>query len=357
MRTIVYRRSLSYTSGAGQLIAMQARALRAAGIETTVACQRGAWRYWLQARLRAQRLSAAAVESLRGTASTLVIDHGMELPQAQFVFSHNLMSEARRFLERPEMEIEAARERRFFTALNDDAVVVANSRLVRDAIAAQFAIPDERLRVCYPGFRSEVFEHRHTEHLRAQGRRALGLHADTPLIGFVTSGDLHKRGMGIFLDTAKALRATHPKLRFLVVGSRELPTWMRRHPLLASGTVLHRGRGSHPAKWMAALDLFLYPARFEEFGMVVLEACALGVPVITSRRVGAVECLPDAFSPWIADAPDAEVLADLAGRLLSDGDERARLCAAGIAAADRFNGQRYASESLAIVASRAETAA
>ena len=357
MRAIIYRRNLSITSGAGQLIAMQAHALRGAGIDARLACQRGSWRYWLRGGPRARTFSAEAIQRLTGTPDRLLIDHGMELPGAQFVFCHNLMTQARRYLERPDMEIEAERERRFFATLNPGAVVVANSRLVRDALVQQFELPAERLRVCYPGFRAAVFAPERRAALRTDARRALGLHPETPLVGFVTSGDLHKRGMGIFLDTAAALLADSPKLRFLVVGSRVLPSWMRRHPLLANATVLHRGRGRQPEKWMAALDVFLYPARFEEFGMVVLEACALGVPVITSRRVGAAECLPGAFAPWICSEPTPELLADATARLLADELARSRLSAAAIEAAAALDGERYGRESLAIVTRRTEAAA
>lgn len=357
MRAIIYRRTLSITSGAGKLIAVQAQALRGAGFDTRLACQRGAWRYWMRGGLRAHTYTADEIRQVSGTPECLVIDHAMELPGAQIVFSHNLMSQARRFMERPEMDIEADRERQFFAALNSEALVVANSMLVREAIREHFEFPQDRLRLCYPGIRTTEFSAQRRTLLRAQARRALGLRAETPLVGFVTSGDLHKRGMGIFLDTAAAMLAERPDLRFLVVGSRVLPSWMRRHALLASGTVLHRGRGRHPAKWMAALDVFLYPARFEEFGMVVMEACALGVPVITSRRVGAAECLPEPFAPWICAVPEAEQLADSTLRLLADETARSRLSAAGIEAAARFGEANYAADSLAIVASRTETAA
>jgi glycosyltransferase involved in cell wall biosynthesis len=151
--------------------------------------------------------------------------------------------------------------------------------------------------------------------------------------------------------------AQRPDLRFLVTGSRMLPEWMRRHPLLRRGRLLHRARGAHPERWMSALDVFLYPARFEEFGMVVLEACALGVPVITSRRVGAAECLPEVYAPWICDEPEPGALAALGLRLLGDQAARSSLSKAGIAAAGRYTDRHYAAQSLSIVSSCLEAAA
>jgi glycosyltransferase involved in cell wall biosynthesis len=357
MRIIVYRRSLSYTSGAGQLIAVQVRALRDAGIATEIFCQRGALRFWLRSGLRAHRVNSELRFPMRGSADVMFVDHGMELSGAHIVFAHNLMSEARRFLDRPEIDAAAKRERQFFAELNSDAIVVANSHMVRDAIEAHFGLPQARLRVCYPGYRAAAFSNHQRADLRAQARRSLGISEDTPLVGFVTSGDLHKRGLGVFLDTAEIMLERLPDLRFLVVGSRMLPDWTRHHQLLSSGALMHRARSARPQQWMAALDVFLYPARFEEFGMVVLEACALGIPVITSRRVGAAELLSGSYAAWICDSPDPQQMADLATRLLADAAARARLSADGIAIAHGNDDARYARDSVSIVTASFESAA
>jgi len=93
---------------------------------------------------------------------------------------------------------------------------------------------------------------------------------------------------------------------------------------------------------MAALDLFLYTARYEEFGMVLLEALALGVPALTSRRVGAAECLPPAYGRWIAAEPDVDRFAEASLRLLADDGARAALALAGIGHAPKYSDAEYA---------------
>jgi UDP-glucose:(heptosyl)LPS alpha-1,3-glucosyltransferase len=61
-----------------------------------------------------------------------------------------------------------------------------------------------------------------------------------------------------------------------------------------------------------ALDVFAYPALYEEFGQSVQEAMACGVPVLTSARVGAAELLGRQGRDMVLDAPDVE---DMARRL------------------------------------------
>jgi UDP-glucose:(heptosyl)LPS alpha-1,3-glucosyltransferase len=42
-----------------------------------------------------------------------------------------------------------------------------------------------------------------------------------------------------------------------------------------------------------ASDLLLYPSHYETFGNVILEACACGIPVLTTKMVGAAELIKD----------------------------------------------------------------
>jgi glycosyltransferase involved in cell wall biosynthesis len=98
--------------------------------------------------------------------------------------------------------------------------------------------------------------------------------------------------------------------------------------------------------------LFLYSARFEEFGMVVAEAQAMGVPVLTSRRVGASECLPEVYAPWLLDAPDPAAMADLAVKLLADSSLRARLARAAAETVVAFDERAYVEGTRRLLAAR-----
>jgi glycosyltransferase involved in cell wall biosynthesis len=145
----------------------------------------------------------------------------------------------------------------------------------------------------------------------------------------------------LFLESAAQIAAARPATRFLVVGSKVLPDWARAHELVRSGRLLHRPKGREPERWMAALDLFLYAARFEEFGLVVLEAQALGIAVLTSRRVGAAECLAPEYGRWLLDRPDPAVFAKNAVALLEDAETRYALGAAGASCAEAFDRDAY----------------
>jgi glycosyltransferase involved in cell wall biosynthesis len=111
--------------------------------------------------------------------------------------------------------------------------------------------------------------------------------------------------------------------------------------------VHYRPKSGRPEQWFAALDLFLYAARFEEFGMVVSEAQAMGVPVLTSRRVGASECLPNSYARWLLDEPAAERFAAGALELLDDAKARAVLAATAAVSVAAYDLRAYVAGTLA----------
>jgi glycosyltransferase involved in cell wall biosynthesis len=347
MTVVLYRPSLDARSGAGQLLEMQWRGLVAAGVPAVIACERGALRFWLRTRVRARSSSLARLRQWQERGA-VIVDHGLRVPRASIVFVHNLASEAQRHVARVDAAV-AAHEREFFAALDPAASVVANSKLVAEALHEHFGIERERVSVLYPTYQSNRFSLSRASELRPAARKALGLAPEVPLVGFVTSGDFAKRGLDLFLEAAAQIASARPDARFLVVGSKTLPDDARGHALVRSGAMLYRPKGARPEQWFAALDLFLYAARFEEYGMVVAEAQAMGVPVLTSRRVGAAECLPAVYSPWLLARPEPSELAAKALRLLAEPDSRRALATAAVATITAFDERSYASGTLRLL--------
>jgi len=340
MTAVLYRPSLDARSGAGQLLAMQWRGLTRAGLAALVACDRGALKFWLRTGVRAHRRSVAELVRLQERGAVLV-DHGLSLPSAEVVFVHNVAAETARHVPAALGRDAVQREQAFFRALRADAAVVANSKLVADALHGHFGVARERLHVLYPGYQSRRFSPQRASALRASARASLRLDDAAPLVGFVTSGDFAKRGLDLFLDCAARIAAERPDVRFLVVGSKRLPGEARAHALARNGTLHYRPKGRAPERWLAALDLFLYAARFEEFGMVVAEAQAMGVAVLTSRVVGAGECLPAEYAEWLLERPDAPLFAERALRLIGDDAQRRRLAAVAAVSVAAYDESAY----------------
>src|SRR5262249_48627622 len=63
----------------------------------------------------------------------------------------------------------------------------------------------------------------------------------------------------------------------------------------------------------AACDAFVLPTPYDAFGMVVAEAMASGLPVITTREAGAAEWIAHGFSGIVTENPTDPV--ELAGHM------------------------------------------
>jgi UDP-glucose:(heptosyl)LPS alpha-1,3-glucosyltransferase len=80
------------------------------------------------------------------------------------------------------------------------------------------------------------------------------------------------------------------------------------------------------ARYYAAADVFLFPTTYDAFGMVVLEAMAMELPVIVSRDAGAAELLTHLRDGILLDNPfDAAESAEWLRKLESDAPWRQEL--------------------------------
>ena len=98
-----------------------------------------------------------------------------------------------------------------------------------------------------------------------------------------------------------------------------------------------------PALYGQALA-FVFPSKYEGFGLPPLEALACGTPVITSDR----SSLPKAVGNGglCVDPNDADALAQAMHRLCTDATLRASLSAAGLRHAERFDWDQVAKATL-----------
>ena len=192
------------------------------------------------------------------------------------------------------------------------AWVIAISDMLRRELAALYG-RTERVEVVRHGIDLDRFARERRASEGREIRRRLGFAASDRVALFV--GDLRK-GAAAALGALRRL----PGTRLLLVSRSDPAPWRDR----ATGLGVFERTTFHPPvasiePFYAAADLFLYPTPYDAFGLVVVEAMASELPVVTTRRAGASEVLRHGETGFLVDEPDDEEgLAAHAGRLVAD---------------------------------------
>jgi UDP-glucose:(heptosyl)LPS alpha-1,3-glucosyltransferase len=228
-------------------------------------------------------------------------------------------------------------------------VCIANSELMARDLVTRFAIPAARIRVARPGYDPGRFFPAANPDQRRELRQAVGATDEDLVIGLITSGDFHKRGVPLLLGAiARLAPAVRARLRVLVVGKDRIqPHQARARELGIGDRVAFLPARERVEDLYRALDVMVHPAHIEEFGLVVLEAMASGVPVLTSRRVGASELLDDDF--MVMSAPDERELTARLEQLLTRPELRRECGARALQAAAGHTWERYLDQVCAIL--------
>lgn len=215
------------------------------------------------------------------------------------------------------------------------SLCICNSRLMQTDLALRYGVDSARLPIVYPGYRPGQFNRADRERYRGPVRAELGCGDDELLLGLVTSGDFAKRGLDLLLAAyARLPDATRRATKLLVLGKQggNSRFVQQARELGIADRLIFVGATSEPQRYFHALDICVHPARIEEFGQVVQEAMACGVPVIASRAVGAMERLPQSLYDTLPERPDTETLASQMVRMIESHEARERWAEAGHAA-------------------------
>ena len=172
--------------------------------------------------------------------------------------------------------------------------------------AENYGADPARIRTIPNGCDASLFHPTDRDAARAQ----LGIAADAEVVTYV--GRLvAEKGLRELLDACRALAATRPRLRLVLVGEgpmrEEIAARLAADPSLQV-TLAGAQPPAEVARWMAASDLVTLPSYSEGHPNVLVEALACGRPVVATP-VGGIPEVVDAESGILVPARDAAALA------------------------------------------------
>lgn len=158
------------------------------------------------------------------------------------------------------------------------------------------------------------------------------------------------KGQLDFLEAAALVAQRCPQARFLVVGGAILgsegdyPQRLegRAADLGIADRVHFAGHQADVYPWMDALDVVVHASHGEPFGLVVVEAMALGKPVVATSSGGPGEIIEDGLSGVLIPERDPATMADTITSLLEHPERAKDMGEAAGRRASAFSEERMA---------------
>lgn len=210
---------------------------------------------------------------------------------------------------------------------------IAASQAIREMLIAD-GIPASRVVVVHDGIDVARIERLPALDLRAE----FWLPHGVPVLVNVGALVAHK-GQRVLIEAMAQVLRTIPDARLVIFGEGELRSALERQvaQLHLDKHVSLPGFRPDVLQLMKSADLFVMSSVTEGLGSTILDALAMGLPVVATRAGGIPEAVAHGETGWLVTPGRAEEMAEAIVRLLGDPDLRARLGAAGRATvAERF---------------------
>ena len=141
-----------------------------------------------------------------------------------------------------------------------------------------------------------------------------------------------KKGLEILIESLETLKNQGYAFHFVLAGAnpqdpdyeQKIRSRLQQSPLAASTTLTGFVQGDRKWGLLQDADGFVLPSAYENFGIAVAEAMAVGTPVIISREVYIESEVEQATAGWVCDRNASSLTASLQQWLENPTDRKAR---------------------------------
>lgn len=218
--------------------------------------------------------------------------------------------------------------------------IVVNSEMVRRHFHTYLGISEQQIEVV----RSAIDPHRFPQHdrprVRTEGRQRWGL-LPTETVALFVAKNYRLKGLSPLLRGLQAMlrrpefEGRPPSFRLLVCGNDAIKPFEREARALGLELfVRFAGQSPDIREAFFASDFLIHPTFYDPCSLVVLEALACDLPIITTRFNGASELIQHGQEGFVLDDPhDAATMGSCIAQLLDPARRRSCALAARRAAA------------------------
>jgi len=186
-------------------------------------------------------------------------------------------------------------------------------------------------------------------HLSIPVTAAAASRAKTDKLRVLFVGSLGQRkGLSYLFRAVRALRGA---VELTIIGARPLTPCPALDRELAGVRWIPSCSHRDVLAEMAAHDVFLFPSLFEGFGLVLLEAMAMGLPIITTPHTAGPDLICDGVEGFIVPVCSADAITEKLSLLRADPDRREEMSVRAKARAKEFTWEQYGESLAACVSS------
>ena len=222
-------------------------------------------------------------------------------------------------------QIEPRQVRNYWLAKPDRVLAICQE--IRK-VAIKGGVDPSRIQVVYSGVDLSLVEHVNAGVIR----KRYNFRPGQPLIGAVANL-FPRKGYEYLLEALADVRKAVPDVHCVIVGEgdegyhKQLLNLVRVRDL--NSVVTFAGFQSNVMEYMADFDVVVLPSILEGFGIVLLEAMAMGKPVVASRVGGIPEAVEDGVTGILVPPAHSRKLAEALVILLEDAKLRQSMGEAG----------------------------
>ena len=231
--------------------------------------------------------------------------------------------------------------------------IFAISNYIRQSVINTCPVSEDR--VCLLPNAIKLDQYNHTLYDRNEIRAELNIKSDTMVIGMIarmTPGKGHEE----FIHAARLIRNVYPlPVCFMIIGGAshgedryaESITQLADR-LFQENEILFTGFRKDIPRLLMAMDILAFPSHEESFGLVLLEAMAMNLPVVASSGGGVSDIVVNKETGILVKPRDADDLATGLLQLMLNSQKRARFAASGRMRVEQyFSDQKFTNDLLA----------
>ena len=210
----------------------------------------------------------------------------------------------------------------------------AISNYIKECVIEKYPVPKERIFLLHDFINLKNFDK--SLYNKSETRKVHKIPENAIVIGMagrISPGKGHED----FIDATKIiLKNNSQNIYFVIIGgaSHGEDEYGKKIKLYAKESgiadkIIFTGFSSEIPKLLNILDIFVLPSHEESFGIIVLEAMAIGLPVIATNNAGAVDIVVNNETGILLEPKKPGQIAEAVQKLMDDKNKRDNFGTAG----------------------------